>query len=64
MKNGGKKVGGKTLRKLEYEQIIKMLAERCSSGLEKNLPVRLIFLDLEEIRKWLAETTEAKELLF
>jgi len=54
----------KTLRKLEYEQIIKMLAERCSSGLGKELTGKIEpSLDLEEIRKWLAETTEAKELL-
>ena len=40
----------KTLRKLEYEQIIKMLAERCSSGLGKELTGKIEpSLDLEKL---------------
>lgn len=54
----------KSLQKLEYKQIIKMLVERCSSELGKEYTTKIEpSLDLEEIRIWLQETTQAKEIL-
>lgn len=54
----------KVLRKLEFPKIIRMLADRCSFQLGKELAENLIpSLHSEEIQKWQSETTEAKEVL-
>jgi len=60
----GRRLEEKALQKLEYMHILKMLAERCSSELGKEFTGKLEpSLDLEEIRKWLQETTQAKVIL-
>ena len=54
----------KALQKLEYREIIAMLVDRCSSQLGKELAGKLQpSLDLGLIKKWLSETTQAKEIL-
>jgi len=54
----------KALQKLEYGQIIARLVERCSSQLGKELAsVLKPSLDLEEIKRWQSDTTQAKEVL-
>ncbi len=60
----GKDLEDKVLRKLEYDQVIAMLAERCSSRLGKELAHKLKpSLDLEEIKRRQLDTTQAKEIL-
>jgi DNA mismatch repair protein MutS2 len=54
----------KVLRKLEFPKIIKLLTDRCSFQLGKELAEDLKpSLDGEEIKKWQSETTQAKEVL-
>ncbi len=48
-----------TLRKLEYEKIIEMLAAECSSGLGRQLAEQLQpVTDSEQISNWQRETSE------
>jgi DNA mismatch repair protein MutS2 len=60
----GRRLEEKVLHKLEYEQVIAMLAERCTSQLGKELADQLKpSLDLEEIKSRQLDTTQAKEIL-
>ena len=48
-----------TLRKLEYEKIIEMLATECSSGLGRQLAEQLQpVTDSQQISNWQRETSE------
>lgn len=54
----------KVLAKLEFDKIISMLAGKCTSQLGKELAADLEPSgEIEQIRSWQAETTEAKEIL-
>jgi len=58
------KLDEKVLRKLEYHKIIKMLEEKCSSIMGKELASTLQpSFNLEEIVSWQSETTQAKEVM-
>ncbi|HLF90896.1 MAG TPA: hypothetical protein VI451_18280, partial [Anaerolineales bacterium] len=54
----------KTLHTLEYPKVLARLAERCSFSGSENLARSLHpTADLETVRRWQAETTEARRLL-
>jgi len=63
-KTEGIELEEKVLRKLEFPKIIKLLTDRCSFQLGKELAEDLKpSLDGEEIKKWQSETTQTKEVL-
>lgn len=54
----------RTLTKLEYNRILEMLADRCVSQMGRDLALSLRpVVNADLITTWLAETTEARELL-
>lgn len=54
----------RVLQKLEYNKIIDRLVQFCSFQLGKELAAALEpSLEIDEINRWLSETTEAKEVL-
>lgn len=54
----------KTLLKIEFDKVIRMLAERCGSVLGKEIAGELLPSNsLNEVKTGLQETTEAKEIL-